>query len=239
MLTVDFTELRLEPGMKILDAGCGAGRHLCEAFRREGVRVVGIDLSRQDLEKSRACLALMAAEPASKGGAWMVLEADVTRLPFTDGAFDAVICSEVLEHIPDNVRAIAELLRVLKPGRDLVVSVPRFFPERICWALSEPYHQEPGGHIRIYKKKELMELLEGAGAACRAVRYKHALHAPYWWLRCLVGHKNETALPVRLYKRFLEWDIMRRPFWTGFLDRLLNPLIAKSIVYYLKKELLP
>ncbi len=225
--------------MKVLDAGCGAGRHLCEAFRREGVHVVGIDLNRGDLEKSRACLALMAAEAERRYGEWMVLEADVTRLPFTEGAFDLVICSEVLEHIPDNAQAISELLRVLKPGKDLVVSVPRFFPERVCWALSQPYHQEPGGHIRIYKKKELKKLLEGAGAACRAIRYKHALHAPYWWLRCLVGHKNETSLPVRLYKSFLEWDIIRRPFWTGFLDRLLNPLISKSIVYYLKKGPLP
>ena len=221
--------------MKVLDAGCGAGRHLCEAFRTAGVHVVGVDLNRGDLDKSHACLALMAAEAEDKSGSWLVLKADVTRLPFKDEAFDVVICSEVLEHIPDNVRAISELVRVLKPGKDLVVSVPRFFPERICWALSQAYHNEPGGHIRIYKKKELLKLLEGAGTACWAIRYKHALHAPYWWLRCFVGHKNETSLPVKLYKRFLEWDIMRRPFWTGFLDRLLNPLIAKSIVFYLKK----
>lgn len=232
MLTVDFTSLVLKPGMKVLDAGCGTGRHLCEAFRRQGVHVVGIDLNWDDLRKAQALAALTSAEDS---GGRLVAKADVTRLPFKDESFDVVVCSEVLEHIPENRKAVAELLRVLKPGKDMVVSVPRYFPERVCWALSEAYHNEPGGHIRIYRKSELKNLLEKAGAKCWDIRYKHSLHSPYWWIRCLVGHKNETSLPVRLYKKFLEWDIMHHPFWTGYLDRALNPLIAKSIVFYLKK----
>ncbi len=55
-------------------------------------------------------------------------QVDVTRLPFPDGAFDVVICSEVMEHIPDNRKAVSELMRVLKPGGDLVVSVPPLAP---------------------------------------------------------------------------------------------------------------
>jgi len=51
----------------------------------------------------------------------------------------------------------------------------------------------------------------------------------------MAGHKNDTALPVKLYHKFLVWDIMHKPLLTRFLDRLLNPLIAKSIVLYLKK----
>ena len=149
MLTVDFTSLVLKPGMKVLDAGCGTGRHLCEAFRRQGVHVVGIDLNWDDLRKAQALAALTAAEDS---GGRLVAKADVTRLPFKDESFDVVVCSEVLEHIPENRKAVAELLRVLKPGKDMVVSVPRYFPERVCWALSEAYHNEPGGHIRIYRK---------------------------------------------------------------------------------------
>ena len=218
--------------MRVLDAGCGAGRHLCEAFRGNGINVVGIDLKWGDLERTRSFLCLMSAEC---NGRWLVAQGDVTHLPFRDEAFDAVICSEVLEHIPDNRLAIRELVRVLKAGRDLVVSVPRFMPERICWALSEAYHHEPGGHIRIYKKNELLSLLKGAGTRCLGIRYKHALHSPYWWLRCFVGHRNETSVPVQLYKRFLEWDIVYHPALTRLLDKLLNPLLAKSIVYYMRK----
>lgn len=232
MLTVEIDKLDLEPGMKVLDAGCGAGRHLCEAFRRRGIDVVGLDLKWNDLEQTRGFLCLLSGEC---NGRWLVTQGDVTRLPFRDEAFDAVICSEVLEHIPDHRRAVQELVRVLKSGRHLAVSVPRYLPERICWALSEAYHREPGGHIRIYSKNELLDLLKASGGSCWSIRYKHALHAPYWWLRCAVGHQDESFPLVKLYKRFLEWDIMHHPPATRLLDKLLNPLLAKSIVYYLRK----
>jgi SAM-dependent methyltransferase len=237
MLTVDFQKLRLKPGDRVLDAGCGAGRHVCEAFRIKGVDVVGIDLNWDDLCKTATTLYLMHMQDGGGQERCLISRADVAGLPFKDGAFDAVICSEVLEHIQDNRKAVRELIRVLKPGGELVISVPRYLPERICWALSEAYHNEPGGHIRIYKRKELQALLEAAGVACRAIRYKHGLHAPYWWLKCLVGHKNEHSRPVNLYKKFLEWDIIKRPLLTRTLERILNPFIAKSIVFYLKKEL--
>lgn len=218
--------------MRVLDAGCGTGRHLCEAFRTQGLYVAGLDIKKEDLEKARVFLGLLAD---GSYGDWLVLKGDITVLPFQDGAFDLVICSEVLEHIWDNKRAVRELVRVLKGGGDLVVSVPRYFPERICWALSRAYHEEEGGHVRIYKKEELRILFEAAGLQCRSIRYRHALHSPYWWLRCLVGHKNERFPLVRLYRRFLEWDIIKRPALTRILDELLNPLIGKSIVYYLRK----
>ena len=235
MLTVDLHRLNLKPGDRVLDAGCGTGRHVCEAYRLQGVDVTGIDLKWEDLCKAATTLYLMHQQNGGGRGRCLISQADVTRLPFPDATFDAVICSEVLEHIPDSRAAIDELVRVLKPGRDLVVSVPRFLPERICWALSGAYHSEPGGHIRIYRKRELRQLLEAAGTTCRDIRYRHGLHAPYWWLKCLVGHKNEAFGPVALYKKFLEWDIMKRPKLTRMLDRTLNPFIAKSIVFYLKK----
>ncbi len=232
MLTVDFKQTPLRAGMRVLDAGCGSGRHLCESFRTPGVEVAGVDLNRADLGKAKGFLSLMARE---QKGRWLVAQADVTKLPFADGSFDVVICSEVLEHIKDNRTAVAELVRVLKPGGDLVVTVPRFGPERVCWAISRAYHREPGGHIRIYKKGELMSLLEAAGARCWRIRYRHGLHAPYWWLRCLVGHKNEDFPLVKAYRKFLEWDIIRHPPLTALMDWILNPLIGKSIIFYLKK----
>jgi len=232
MITVDVCKMGIKRGMKVLDAGCGAGRHLCEAFREEGVEVVGIDLNLEDLRKAHGLLHLMAEE---KGGSWLLIRGDLTKLPFRDGAFDAVICSEVLEHIPENREAIKELVRVLKPGGTLGVSVPRFFPERLCWALSEAYHSEKGGHIRIYRKGELIKLLESAGTKCEKIHYRHALHSPYWWLTCAVGHKNDDFPLVKAYRKFLEWDIMKKPFITRALETLLNPVLAKSIVYYLRK----
>lgn len=232
MLTVDFNLVGLRAGMRVLDAGCGSGRHLCAAFRTPGVDVVGADLNAGDLATAKGFLTLIGRETA---GEWIVTRADVRRLPYPDGSFDVVVCSEVLEHLHDCTGAISELVRVLKRGGDLVVTVPRFLPERICWALSAAYHREPGGHVRIFRKEELLRLIEDAGTRCWRIRYRHGLHAPYWWLRCLIGHKNDCAPPVRLYRRFLEWDILQHPPLTALLDAILNPLIGKSIVLYAKK----
>lgn len=232
MLTVDFSLLGLRPGMRVLDAGCGGGRHLCECFRTAGIDAIGVDIKWDDLRKTQGFLSLMSRE---QPGRWVVAQADITKLPFTDASFDIVICSEVLEHVAENRTAVAELVRVLKTGGDLVITVPRYLPERICWAISRAYHEEPGGHIQIYRKAELMKLLESAGVRCLRIRYRHGLHAPYWWLKCLVGHKNDSFWLVMAYRKFLEWDITRHPPLTQWLDRILNPLIGKSMIFYLRK----
>lgn len=235
MITVDFKRLAIQPGVKILDIGCGPGRHTCEAYRIKDAVVVGADLSIDDLCDARKRLEYHDALGEHGGGTWGISVANVTTLPFADEAFDLVICSEVLEHIPDDHTAIQELVRVLKPGGNLVVSVPRFLPERICWALSDEYYNANQGHIRIYKKKELLKKVEDTGVRNWSTHFAHSLHVPYWWLKCFVGPTREDSRAVNLYHDFLAWDIMKKPTLTRFLDKMLNPLIGKSIVLYFKK----
>jgi SAM-dependent methyltransferase len=162
--------------------------------------------------------------------------ADVTSLPFKTNYFDLVICSEVMEHVVDHQAAAGELVRVLKPGYNLVVSVPRYWPERICWALSDDYRNSNQGHVRIYKSGKLIHFLESFGLNKWAIHYAHSLHTPYWWLKCLIGPTRNDASVVNLYHRFLTWDIMEQPRITRLLDRLLNPIVGKSIIIYLKKK---
>jgi hypothetical protein len=124
----------------------------------------------------------------------------------------------------------------LKPGGILAVSVPRTVPEAVCWALSRAYRSTPGGHVRIYRRSELLRLLEARGYRVTGSHFAHGLHAPFWWLKCVVGLDNDDAWPVRLYHRLLVWDLMRRPLVTRLADRVLNPLIGKSVVFYAVKE---
>ena len=235
MITVDFSRLPIRAGDRILDIGCGSGRHTCAAYGLEGVRVTGADLNLADLKQARQRLDFHDHLGEHGGGAWSLSAADVTRMPFADNRFDMVVCSEVLEHIPDHKRAIREIIRVLKPGRPLVVSVPRYLPERICWALSDEYFNANQGHVRIYRKKELIDQLQRAGTRCRGHHYAHSIHAPYWWLKCFVGPTRTDSALVNLYHRLLVWDIMRKPWITRMLDRLFNPLLGKSLVVYLQK----
>jgi SAM-dependent methyltransferase len=235
MITADLRRLDLKPGQHVLDIGCGSGRHTCEAYRLEGIVAVGADLSIEDLQQARQRLELHDHLREHGGGSWCLSAADVRRLPFADGHFQAVICSEVMEHIPDHAQALAELVRVLKSGGHLVVSVPRYFPERICWALSREYHQANQGHVRIYRKSALVRMIRHHGLTLYRIHYAHSLHSPYWWLKCLVGPTREDSRPVNLYHRFLTWDIMKRPPLTRHLDRFLNPILGKSLVLYFRK----
>jgi SAM-dependent methyltransferase len=237
MLTARYDVLGVDPGDAVLDLGCGFGRHAFEAARR-GARVVALDAGRDEVLAVRATFAAMfeAHELAAETRA-VAVQGDALALPFADEIFDRVICSEVLEHIPDDVGAMAELARVLRRGGTVAITVPRRGPERINWALSDEYHSVPGGHIRIYSRRELEERLASVGLRVRSHHYAHALHSPYWWLKCLVGTTNDTNFFVRQYHRLLVWDIMKHPALTTYLEAALNPLVGKSLVVYLEKPL--
>jgi len=232
MLTVDFARLRLRPGTRVLDIGCGNGRHAFEALRR-GAEVVATDLDVTALaEVERMGEAMSEAGEVPLGGSLRTVRADATNLPFADEHFDVVIAAEVLEHIHEDSTAIAELCRVLRPGGLLAVTVPRWWPERVCWALSREYHEVPGGHVRIYRRRQLADRLRVSGLVVSPPHHHaHALHSPYWWLRCALGMSRDQAV-ARLYHRFLVYDLMRRPRWTRRLERGLNPFLGKSVVLY-------
>jgi SAM-dependent methyltransferase len=236
MLTADYDQLGLRSGDKILDLGCGFGRHAFEAARR-GASVVALDAGRDEVERVAAMFAAMleAGELSPDTLRSAAVQGDALHLPFPDGSFDRVICSEVLEHIPDDRAAMGELARVLRPGGTMAVTVPRFGPELVNWALSDEYHNVPGGHIRIYRRSVLESRLGSSGLRVTGHHYAHGLHSPYWWLKCLVGTTNEKNPIVKAYHRLLVWDIMRAPLVTRLAERVLAPLIGKSIVIYLAK----
>ncbi|MEE9536392.1 MAG: class I SAM-dependent methyltransferase [Desulfobacterales bacterium] len=236
MITVDFNRLDIKAHYRILDIGCGSGRHTGAAYRFKNVVAIGADINHAELVEAKDRLKIHDRLGENGGGMWGLAMADVNALPFKNNFFDLVICSEVLEHIAEDESAVRELIRVLKPEHNLVVSVPRFWPERICWALSSEYTNSNNGHIRIYRKKKLIALLENCGVKRWALHYAHSLHTPYWWLKCLVGPKREDAALVNLYHCFLSWDIMKKPKLVSWMDKLLNPILGKSLVAYLRKE---
>ena len=135
---------------RALDLGCGAGRHAFEMYRR-GADVVALDQDADELDKVREWFAAMReAGEIPEGAEADVKEGDALALPFADGEFDRVVAAEILEHVPADIQAIEELVRVTRPGGTVALTVPRWFPEIVCWRLSRAYHDTPGGHIRIY-----------------------------------------------------------------------------------------
>ena len=246
IVTIDFRRhFRLQSGDWVLDLGSGNGRHTIEACGW-ACRVASVDVDMEELRKARYFLrAPQGASPYDRAAQLQQKEgvpgwadfivADAQHLPFRDGAFDKVLCTEVLEHIPDDKAGIRELYRVAKPGADVAVSVPRYWPELAFWTLSWEYWHTPGGHVRMYQPGQMARYLREHGFDLHTTRYRHAFQAIYWFLRCTFGKDNERRFLPRTMFRFINWYHAARPRVVERLEAIANLIIGKDMVLYSRK----
>ena len=238
MLTIRFDRLGVQPGDLVLDAGAGFGRHAFELARR-GANVVALDYAAEEVVATRGVFGAMVEAGEINMQRYVgVLQGDATRLSFADNSFDRVITSEVLEHIQSDTDAIDEFVRVLKPGGTFAATVPTWFPEKVNWMLSDEYHapKSVGGHVRIYSATELKAKLRTAGLRIIGSHHAHALHSPYWWLKCAVGLRRTDSRTVNAYQKLLEWEITSQPGAMKVLERSLAPVMGKSYIVYGAKQ---
>jgi SAM-dependent methyltransferase len=196
-----------------------------------------MDADEGELKSVAAMFAAMReAGEVPQGGQARAVAGDATAMPLPDASVDVVIAAEVLEHIPVDQAAIAEIARVLRPGGLAAVTVPAWLPERVCWALSADYHNVPGGHVRIFTRRELTAKLAQAGLVPGDHHHAHALHSPYWWLKCAVGLRRTDSRAVNAYQRLLEWEIVEQPRSMRAVERTLSPVMGKSYVVYAQRD---
>jgi len=236
MLTINYGILGINDGDVILDVGCGEGRHSIKAYQSAQCTVCALDIEQKNAVKTKYFLKLLDEENGNHGK-WLSLRGNAVSMPFPDASFDKIICSEVLEHIPDDQQAVNEFRRILKNDGILAVSVPSYFSETIYWTLSRQYHNQPGGHIRKYRLKQLLSIMKNSGFAVFNIHHEHALHVPYWLLRCLFGINREQAFIPSLYHKFLVWDIKTGTKPVRLLEKALNPAFGKSVVIYAHKNI--
>lgn len=229
MLTVDFDRLAVKKGDIVLDAGCGFGRHSLE-FVSRGAVVYSMDMDMDCLRKTRFSLTEMRRSITSREAHYVVLSGDALNLPFEDGSFDRIICSEVMEHVGDDEKACGELSRVLKKNGRIAITVPTIFSEQIYDLLTYEYFTSPGGHIRKYFPGEVAAMMRRNGLEIYAIGFKHAFHTIWWMIRSVVGlHLNEHPI-TKAYHTFLHLGLfsalMRKA--ESFFDFF----FPKSVVLY-------
>jgi ubiquinone/menaquinone biosynthesis C-methylase UbiE len=234
MLTFDFNRININPEGTMLDLGCGEGRHIFGLMEKfPDLKCIGLDPHIESLEKAFEGLKFLESISNKKTN---FLSGSAYSLPFSDDSFDLVVCSEVLEHLHDYKDAIKEINRVLKPGGQFLASVPAEFPEKICWLLSEAYQNQPGGHLRIFKKNELIKEVAEHNFSFESSQRFHSIHSAYWWLRCLFWKSQESNIIIKGYKKILERHILKKPFFLDLIDKIFNPILGKSIAFYFVKK---
>jgi ubiquinone/menaquinone biosynthesis C-methylase UbiE len=143
------------PGERVLDLGCGAGRFVA-ALRNAGADPVGVELAEAALQRARR----------NVPGADLRLVAPGGSLPLGHGEVDLVWCSEVLEHVPDTLAFLTEIRRVLRRGGRLLVTVPdhgRFKRTLLALAHYDAHYDPLGEHVRFYTRRSLTRALHGTG----------------------------------------------------------------------------
>ncbi len=215
-LSIDVRLLPRGGGARVVDVGCGDGRHVAQGARR-GCRAIGLDYDAGELRRAR---------DATRGLRVDFIAADASRLPFRTGVFDAVICTETLEHLPDDRGAVREIARVLQPGGLLLGAVPSHFTELLYWRLSRGYHETPGGHVRIYRPRALASMLGAAGLRLQSVRYLHFVDSIVWLRFCLTDFlRPSRQRPHTAYEQAIALAVAQQrttPAWRRGLRRAIG-----------------
>jgi len=134
--------LGLPPGTEILDAGCGSGRNMVD-LARYGT-VTGLELADASVHWAR------------NRGIGEVVQGSITEAPFPDDSFDFAVCLDVLEHIDEELLALRELRRIMRPGGTLLVTVPAY---QSLWS----EHDVINHHKRRYTRASLSAVAAEAG----------------------------------------------------------------------------
>ncbi len=200
VIRAELDRLPLPANARVLDAGCGSGRTLQELV--DYGQVSGIELDTQ------------AAEMARSRALGEVQVGRLEQLPWDDGTFDLITCLDVVEHVPDDVAALAELLRVSRPGGWLLVTVPAY---QALWSL----HDEANHHFRRYSRAALRRATAAAGWQLhRLSSFNSLLLAPAAAVRVAQrrfgthnGYTNDLALGPAWLNDVLERPLALEASW--------------------------
>ena len=240
MLTVDFDRLDLRAGDRLLDLGCGGGRHAFAAMRRGATRRRARLRRRRAQGRARARVGAMveAGEIAGRRGRRRRSTATRCACRSPTAPSTASSRSEVLEHICGRRAARSpSWCACCGPAAASPSPCPRASPSASAGRSTNDYHDTPGRpHPHLPAARARGEARAAPGLWLRGSHHAHALHSPYWWLKCAVGVDNTDALAgAHATTTSSCGRSSANPGGSPALDRTLNPVLGKSLVVYTQK----
>jgi 2-polyprenyl-3-methyl-5-hydroxy-6-metoxy-1,4-benzoquinol methylase len=224
--------VRIRSTDTIIDVGCGDGGII--AFcARQGSEVIFID---RDEEKLAATEERIKRSPAH---AYRAIASDCNPIPLADGTGDVVICTEVLEHVPDPGKFLGELIRITKPGGQLLVTVPDARSEKLVGSSAPAGYFEAPNHIRVFAADELRELMLEAGLQIESEQLMGAFWSMYLSLSYLTTDTTDilpldNPHPVTDHWTRLWLELQKHPQGQLIRDAL-NQLIPRTLSIVARK----
>lgn len=225
---VSLPALGVASGDRVVDVGCGEGG-LAALLAQAGLHVTGVEPA--EYLRARFTDRLRPIDPES-----FVVDGLADALPFADGELDAIVMTEVLEHVPDPKAALIELHRVLRRGGVLCFSVPTSYTELVFWRL-HPDYAENATHERIFTRPELERLIGLAGFEVIRWEGRNFLPAVSWVFHAVLRSNSDhtgAILEHRFVDRLLGgvWWALARLRLLGAVEGLGNRVWAKSWYVY-------
>ncbi|MEP7358089.1 MAG: class I SAM-dependent methyltransferase, partial [Anaerolineales bacterium] len=193
----DFVErcgASVPAGSRLLDAGAGDGRFQAEFAH---TRYTGVDLAVGDVATDYSGLDAICT---------------LTGLPFSSAAFDAALCTQVLEHVPEPLQVLQEIYRVLRPGGRLFLSAPQSWHQ----------HQKPHDYFR-YTSFGLRYLFQRAGFVVESIE---PMGGYFWFLAFQLQNMNFWLFPRDMPGRRWTWPL--RVF-----NAVVFQVLASLVLFYL------
>lgn len=234
----NFDARELAPGFGIapqdllVDVGSGDGgvAAFCARLAREVVLV--------DHDEPRLGRAVERVRQV-KGAATSGRVGDIASLPLPDGFASRVLCMEVLEHVDDPAAAMAELVRVGRPGALYLISVPGAACERLQKRLGTPDYFEKPHHVRIFEADDLLGLVSAAGLTIER-RIDHAFYWTIWWTlfwqtgaRFSGGFRNEDNPVLEAWNR--TWSLLLKSPDGMRVKQALDDFAPRSVAVVARK----
>jgi len=164
-----FDGFPILPSDTVIDVGCGNGEHAA-FYAPFAARMILVDM---DPKKVAATEQRLRSRGATN---WRTILSDSNPLPIDAATADKIVCTEVLEHVPDPAQFMRELVRIGKPGALYLISVPDPLSEQVSKRVAPPECFREPNHIRVIGRDEFERMLTDAGLQVQ----KHAFYGFYW-----------------------------------------------------------